>query len=276
MTDSDDASACWILVVDDTEVNRTLTARQLRKLGVTVDLAESGAAALALGAQRRYALVLVDRRMPEMDGFEFAARLRRLEAGADRRTPIVMMTAEPPSAPELERFGRDLDGLLVKPVGLVELGAMLADHGVGAGAPVALDRKPVQGAAAPIDLAELARLMGGDDAAMLCRIVGQFCRAFQAVQDRLETALAERDRVALAEIAHGGKGAAATAAATALAGHMAALMGLAPAAGWSEIERAVGQCRAEFAAVRRSVETRADPALHNDQNGQQRMKVENP
>src|SRR5215468_1376972 len=110
-----------VLIIDDTEVNRALTARQLKKLGFEADLAPSGAAALELLCRHSYALILVDQRMPEMDGFEFVALLREREAGAPERTRVVMLTAERPSGVGVARLEQEFDGCLIKPVTLAQL-----------------------------------------------------------------------------------------------------------------------------------------------------------
>ena len=67
-----------VLVVDDLEINRRLLREFLEPLGFEVTEADSGAAALALPALTRMELVLLDLRMPGMDGFELNRRLRAL------------------------------------------------------------------------------------------------------------------------------------------------------------------------------------------------------
>src|SRR6185295_4598280 len=73
-----------ILVVDDHPTNRRLLVRQLAYLGYTADAAANGLEALdrfteRSGSDTRYALVITDCQMPEMDGYELARRIRGLE-----------------------------------------------------------------------------------------------------------------------------------------------------------------------------------------------------
>lgn len=82
-----------VLVVDDSTVVRkilSLTLRQLPELlYADVDEAGNGSVALNLLADTAYDLVLSDVRMPYMDGIEF---VRRVRAGGDTRTPIVLIS----------------------------------------------------------------------------------------------------------------------------------------------------------------------------------------
>src|SRR5204862_2899850 len=70
-------SARRVLVVDDDAGTRTVMRSFLERDGWTVSEAENGLAALELVGRERPSLVLLDLRMPVMDGFEFVAELRR-------------------------------------------------------------------------------------------------------------------------------------------------------------------------------------------------------
>src|SRR6185312_1386946 len=85
-----------VLVVDDHPVNQEVLVRQLDLLGVAADTAEDGEEALEAWLARPYAAVLADIHMPRMDGYEFARRLRAVEAERhdnQARTPVVAVTA---------------------------------------------------------------------------------------------------------------------------------------------------------------------------------------
>lgn len=79
-----------LLVVDDVESVRVRYALALRAGGFEVDVASGGEEALALAQLHPYDLILLDVRMPAMDGFEVQRRLR--EATGTRQTPILMMS----------------------------------------------------------------------------------------------------------------------------------------------------------------------------------------
>ena len=81
-----------ILVVDDNEQNRALALMTLEQEGgYAVTLAASGAEGLRLFERDRPDCVLLDVRMPGMDGFEVCARLRALPGGAE--VPVLFLTA---------------------------------------------------------------------------------------------------------------------------------------------------------------------------------------
>ena len=79
-----------VLVVDDHPVNREVLMLQLKLLGIAADSADDGVDALAAWAPGRYAAVLADIHMPQMDGFEMTAEIlgasRLPTAGRARRS----------------------------------------------------------------------------------------------------------------------------------------------------------------------------------------------
>ncbi len=80
-----------ILVVDDSDANREVLSRRLERLGHTVAVAGDGREALEAVASRRFDLMLLDIRMPVMDGFEV---LKRLKADpVHRALPVVVLSA---------------------------------------------------------------------------------------------------------------------------------------------------------------------------------------
>jgi DNA-binding response OmpR family regulator len=80
-----------ILIVDDKPENLFALEQVLKKLGPEIIKASSGNEALALTLNHVFALILLDVRMPEMDGYEVAETLRGEEKTKD--TPIIFLTA---------------------------------------------------------------------------------------------------------------------------------------------------------------------------------------
>ncbi|MCS6811688.1 MAG: ATP-binding protein, partial [Tepidimonas sp.] len=78
-----------VLVVEDHPVNQQVVMRLLQRLGAQVSLAADGAQALALAGQQPFDLVLMDCRLPGMDGWETTRRLR----AQGWRGPVVALTA---------------------------------------------------------------------------------------------------------------------------------------------------------------------------------------
>jgi signal transduction histidine kinase/ActR/RegA family two-component response regulator len=79
------------LVVDDHEVNRRLLGQILDALGLRVELAVDGEAALAVADGRRFDVILMDVNMPGLDGLDATRRLRA--DGPNRVTPVIAVTA---------------------------------------------------------------------------------------------------------------------------------------------------------------------------------------
>jgi two-component system, sensor histidine kinase and response regulator len=108
-----------VLVIDDNPQNRALAEATLEDEGYAVELAATGEEGLRAFAAGRPDCVLLDVRMPGMDGFAVCAALRALPGGAE--TPIIFLTA----SRDVETFDRALraggDDFLPKPFRPAEL-----------------------------------------------------------------------------------------------------------------------------------------------------------
>ncbi len=114
-----------ILLVDDNDVNRLLAMRQLQLLGHRARAVNSGAEAIKSVTDARYALILMDCRMPEMDGLEATRAIREAE-GNGPRTPIVAMTANATDRDRELCMAAGMDDYITKPVSLDALREVLA------------------------------------------------------------------------------------------------------------------------------------------------------
>jgi signal transduction histidine kinase/CheY-like chemotaxis protein len=101
-----------VLVVEDDEPTRALMRRMLIGEGWQVDEAEHGIAALARIGERTPDLILLDLIMPEMDGFEFLAELRR--DPDKRRIPVVVVTAADLTEDDRRRLSGGVEHVLQK------------------------------------------------------------------------------------------------------------------------------------------------------------------
>ncbi len=81
-----------ILVVDDTPMNRFILKEMLQNFAARIDEAESGEQALACMKQHQYKLILLDCRMPGMDGFQLVERLKELNTHAE--LTVMMLTSD--------------------------------------------------------------------------------------------------------------------------------------------------------------------------------------
>jgi len=103
-----------VLVVDDVLMNRDIASSFLRVAGHEVTCANSGAEAVAAVATTDFDVVLMDVRMPEMDGLEATRRIRAL-GGAQARVPIVALTAQAFANQVAECQEAGMDSHLPKP-----------------------------------------------------------------------------------------------------------------------------------------------------------------
>ncbi|UQV19009.1 response regulator [Brevundimonas albigilva] len=85
-------SAPHILIVDDNATNRVVAQALCEMFGCSSELAEDGMEALAAVQEQRFDLILMDIKMPRMDGVQATQAIRALP-GAAGRTPIVALTA---------------------------------------------------------------------------------------------------------------------------------------------------------------------------------------
>ena len=84
-----------ILLVDDVEINREIVLALLEPTGLEMDCAENGVEAVRMysEAPEKYAMILMDVQMPEMDGYEATEIIRTLEKDKASNVPIIAMTA---------------------------------------------------------------------------------------------------------------------------------------------------------------------------------------
>jgi CheY-like chemotaxis protein/HPt (histidine-containing phosphotransfer) domain-containing protein len=194
-----------VLVVDDHPINREVLVRQLGTLGVASDSAADGLAGLQAWQRGGYALVFADVHMPQMDGLEMTAEIRRLEAAEERpRTPIVAVTANAIAGEDERCREAGMDGYLSKPVSRNRLRATLERwlHGDGAGAPA-------------IDRTVLDLWIRDDEAAVRDLLLRFGVSATESRRD-IEAAMMAGDLAALAAAAHRLRGSALAVGARAL------------------------------------------------------------
>jgi two-component system cell cycle response regulator DivK len=115
-----------ILMVEDNAKNMTLLRDVLRATGYRTLEASTGGQALTLATERAPALVLMDIRLPDMDGVEALRRLR-----SDERTasiPVLAITAEAMDGDRMRFQDAGFDGYLSKPIDIDDLLTTVEQH----------------------------------------------------------------------------------------------------------------------------------------------------
>jgi signal transduction histidine kinase/DNA-binding response OmpR family regulator/HPt (histidine-containing phosphotransfer) domain-containing protein len=205
-----------ILLAEDNAVNQMLALRLLEKRGHLVTVVRNGREAVEAIERERFDVVLMDVQMPEIDGFEATALIRRREKSGDghsRHIPIIAMTAHALKGDRDRCLDAGMDDYVSKPLQferLFEAVEVYADQpGVAvsaiASATATATQQPID---PPVTLnrAGVLQRLGGD-AELLQVIRGVFVQEYPQLLESIHVAIDERDAVKLRRAAHTLKGA---------------------------------------------------------------------
>ncbi|MES2878525.1 MAG: PAS domain S-box protein [Pseudomonadota bacterium] len=200
-----------ILLAEDNEISRDVLKEQLRLLGYAAEVAVDGLEALEMWRTGRFALLLTDCHMPNMDGFELTRVIRESEPQGTR-LPIVAITANALPGEAQRCQARGMDDYLSKPLRLKELGPMLAKW-----LPLA-DETPDEAAdtAFPVWDATMLGQLVGDNPAMHRRLLEKFLINANEQVAAIGLAIAAGECSDVADVAHTLKSAARSVGAMAL------------------------------------------------------------
>ena len=112
-----------ILLAEDDVTNQQVAAGILAQIGVSVDIANNGLEVLEMLEQKSYDLILMDCRMPKMDGFEASRKLRQQERF--NHLPIIALTANVSETDKQHCLNAGMDDFLGKPFKLNDIALML-------------------------------------------------------------------------------------------------------------------------------------------------------
>ena len=110
-----------VLLAEDNTVNQKLIAVMLQKRGWNVYIVPDGEKAVDAVLAGSFDVVLMDVQMPEMDGFEAAAKIRQMEAATKSHVPIIALTAYAMKGDREKCLSAGMDHYLSKPVRQSEL-----------------------------------------------------------------------------------------------------------------------------------------------------------
>jgi CheY-like chemotaxis protein/HPt (histidine-containing phosphotransfer) domain-containing protein len=116
-----------ILLAEDNPFNRTVVTALLKNAGHRVEVVENGRQAIEASRRSEHDLILMDVEMPGVDGLAATAAIRAAEGDAERRVPIIAMTAHAQSRDHARCLKAGMDGCLVKPVRSKQLAAAIHD-----------------------------------------------------------------------------------------------------------------------------------------------------
>lgn len=145
-----------LLIVDDTPINITVVKGLLRDTEVDIAEAGGGEEAVELAKTNRYDLILMDQRMPNMDGTQALKQIRLQSKGPNRETPVVCLTADAVIGAKERYLALGFTDYLTKPINGKDLEKMLIRY---------LPENKVQfiKASEPVEETEEVAITGMDD-----------------------------------------------------------------------------------------------------------------
>jgi PAS domain S-box-containing protein len=207
-----------VLLAEDNPVNQRLAVHVLERRGHVVRVAENGRRALAVLAEWRPDLVLMDVQMPEMNGLEATAAIRSAELTSGDHLPIVAMTAHAMEGDRERCLQAGMDDYLTKPIGaqaLIQAVERIVDSfgGPQGPRPEAVDSRvqPAE-AEAPVDRVAALKRVDGDEE-LLAEIVQLFLDDAGTLMIDIAAAVRDADAPRIMRTAHRLKGSVATLAA---------------------------------------------------------------
>lgn len=110
------APATEILVVDDVEMNLLLVRNLLKQTQIQIDTALSGEQCLKMCSRKHYDVIFMDHMMPEMDGIETLARMKKMQDSPNKNTPVIMLTANALTGMREEYLRQGFQDYISKPI----------------------------------------------------------------------------------------------------------------------------------------------------------------
>jgi two-component system sensor histidine kinase/response regulator len=239
-----------ILLVEDNPVNSEYALRILSKRGHSVIVAGNGLLALDALEKQEFDMILMDLQMPEMDGFEATAAIRKNEAVTGTHIPIIALTAHAMKGDRDRCLGAGMDAYISKPVKPDELIKMVESSVVGSGT--------IAGMEDPLDSVmdkELALARVDGDEVLLAELARLFCEESPRMMAAIHQAVVDKDPDRLQRAAHALKGAVSTLAAQKTFDAALQLERLGRSGEMAQVDKAYARLKVQIAKLRAVLDT---------------------
>jgi two-component system, sensor histidine kinase and response regulator len=254
------ASRGHVLLVEDYPVNQMVAIRMLERSGYRVDAVNNGREAVEALSNILYGAVLMDVQMPEMDGYEATAEIRRRE-GSGLRIPIIAMTADAMKGDRERALAAGMDDYIAKPVKHEELDAVL-ERWIPHPEQDSSARKIEEDSRAPedtpaLDLSVLESRRGPQrdgESDKLARIVGLFIEDVPLRLEELRQAVERGEAQKVEATAHMLKGGSGYMGAVQMAKICAGIQELGASGQLSRVPELLDELEAEFERIRPALE----------------------
>ncbi|MGI8655030.1 MAG: PAS domain S-box protein [Pyrinomonadaceae bacterium] len=247
-----------ILVAEDNPVNQKVALRQLEKLGYSADVVANGREAIDALDAIPYHIVLMDCQMPEMDGYEATAAIRRRE-GSARHTIIIAMTANARQGDREKCLAAGMDDYVGKPVKPDELQQAL-QRWIRMETPPSKNVSSRHVKAATEDSVDLSVLDGFKELQaegapdLIAELIGLYITDTESRLAEMHAALNEHDTRKLRRAAHSLKGSSGNLGIRRMASLCSGLEQKLDSDAFEEVALILIQLEAEFELVRQALE----------------------
>ncbi len=193
-----------ILLAEDNITNQKLAVAILQKQGNHVTVAGDGRQAVDYFERESFDLVLMDMQMPELDGLEATAAIRKIEERTGTHVPIIALTANAMIGDREQCLKSGMDDYLSKPLRADDLFTMIQRLTSQARPSPAKLPATDSSAALVNDVFDYATSVQqvGDDAELLAQLVAVFIEQLPKLLHPLATAVASADAKAIRQSAH--------------------------------------------------------------------------
>ena len=268
------APEAHILIVDDTRMNLTVAESLLKKTDMEIDAVLSGPEAITLCRSIRYDLILMDQRMPGMDGTEAMRQIRAQAGGLNGDTPFICLTADAVSGARKRYLSLGFTDYLSKPIDSLALEKLLMEYlpkdkvlvekDTAADAPAEADEQLSQAlrdslAAAGVDTGTGLQYCARD-VNMYETILRDFAQGARGRRTELERALGEGDWKSYAIQIHALKSSSKMIGAAALSELAARAEAAADAGQAEQLRRGHDEIMARYAAIAEAISLHTEPA----------------